>query len=246
MPHNFLLRPPRPRSPGGARTDMRPFSAAVRSWASTRPSFSRFKAGCESNSRLGMAESRPGSPVDRWSMPSNCRLACSVARARRKSPSISATVRRKVLSPEAASCMPRNSPRSLPSCFSIFASRAVVAARSVWARWTVLLSSSIMLWALASRMSWKRTCNWSADGAVQEAGPHPVRVAHLQVEDLGGAELDALGRHERHEAAAGLSTARAEGRALWPRRRPRGRPDGAPPPARPGSWPAPAGSLRRS
>ena len=87
----------------GCAADMRPCKVAVRSCASTRPSFSRRRAGCESNSRLGAAMSTVGSAWDCLSNASNCRLPFSTASICRSSFSISETVRRSDVSLEFAS-----------------------------------------------------------------------------------------------------------------------------------------------
>ena len=66
--------------------------------------------------------------------------------------------RRNALSLLAISCIERNSARSLPRLFSAVVSRLVAVSRSLLARATVLVNSSIMLLALASRRRWNSTC----------------------------------------------------------------------------------------
>ena len=134
-------------------------------------------------------------------------------------------VRCSVPSSEVASLFStRSSARSLPTAASILLKRANDPFRSESASVAVLVSSSIMLWALRSRSCWNWACNCVADRAVQGDGPRAVVVADVEIEDFGGAELGPLGRHERDHVAELLDIGGGGGRTDFHQR---GTQDGA-------------------
>ena len=159
---------------------LRPISSSASLAACTRGMIGRHRAHAARPCGVGRRSVRPSAaaatdaiPAADWAWPRTGRDRLGPCPARRAilgwpfrprrsrgvDARISSPLRRKALSLEAMSCIERNSARSLPTRFSVAASAAVASSRSALARWTVLVNSSIMLWALASRSCWNWVCS---------------------------------------------------------------------------------------
>ena len=138
---------------------MRPCKAAVRSCASTSPSFSRRRAGCESKRRFGAAISRVGSAWACLSKASNCRLAFSRSA---ELPQFVLDFRDRAAERSVAGVRIQQRAKFRQIAADLLFQRGQLRGRGLkigLANCTALFNSSIMLCALASRISCRWSCN---------------------------------------------------------------------------------------
>ena len=180
----------------GCSADMRPCRVAVRSCASTRPSFSRRRAGCESSRRLGAAISRVGSA---WaSLEQGQQLPIGLLRGA-ELPQLVLDFRNRVAERRVAGVRIQQRAKLRQIAADLLLQGSQLRGRGLQVdlghlHGLVQFVDHALRLGIADPLQME--LQLTAQGRTERRDPCAVLVADLQVEDLRGAELHALGRDD--------------------------------------------------